>query len=68
METLSYKGRINLAIKAIKKNPKLKNQVVVKIYNINKNTLWNQRAGQPTRRDILANSYKLTNLEKNTII
>jgi hypothetical protein len=68
METLLYETRINLAIEAIKRNLKLKNRAVVKIYNINKDILWNQRAGQPARRDIPANLYKLTDLEENTII
>jgi hypothetical protein len=68
METLSYEARINLAIEAIKRNPKLKNRAAAKIYNINKDTLRNRRAGQPTRRNIPANSRKLTDLEENTIV
>jgi hypothetical protein len=64
METTSYEARMNLALKALQDTPQLSNRATAKIYNVNKDTLSNRRAGRPSRRDIPANSRKLTDLEK----
>jgi len=68
METTSYEARINLALEAIQRDPKLSNRAAAKIYALNKDTLRDRRAGRPVRRDIPANSRKLTDLEEQTII
>jgi len=59
---------MNLALEALQKNPKLKIQAVAKIYEANRETLRRRRASRPSRRDIPANSRKLTDLEESTII
>jgi len=68
MDSLLKESRLTLAIEALKNNPKLTFQYVATIYNVPPITLSAQRDGRPIRRDIPANSRKLTDLEKKTII
>ena len=64
----SKEARILLALQAVKKNQKLSIEAAASLYNVPPSTLRDRRAGRPARRDIPANSRKLTDLEENTII
>ena len=68
MATPSYEARMNLALGSLQKDPKLSIRAAAKIYKVNKDTLRYRRDGRPSRRDISANSRKLTDLEESTII
>ena len=68
MESTSYEARVILALEAIKNNEKLSVRAAAKIYNISHTTLYQRRRGRSSRRDIPANSHKLTELEERTII
>jgi len=64
----SNEVRLLLALQALQDDKNLSLRKVAKIYNVDYTTLFHQRAGQPTRRDIPANSRKLTDLEEKTIV
>jgi predicted HTH domain antitoxin len=68
MPSFSYEAKIHLAIEAIQKNENLSIRAAAKIYNVQRSTLQNRLAGQPARRDIPANSRKLTDLEEGAIV
>ena len=68
MATPSYEARVNLALGAIQMDPDLSIRAAGEIYNVIKNTLRNRRDGKPARRDVPANSRKLTDLEEKTIV
>ena len=68
IDLLLKESRLILAIEAFKNNPKLTFRYVVTIYNILPIILFARRDGRPVRRDIPANSRKLTDLEEKTII
>ena len=68
MPTTSNEAQLVLALNALQKDPNLKVTTAAKIYTVNRSTLRQRRAGRPTRRDIPANSRKLTDLEEQTII
>ena len=68
MATSSYEARINLALGALQKDPKLSIRATAKIHDVNKTTLQIQRNNISAQCDILANSRKLTDLEEKTII
>jgi hypothetical protein len=57
-----------LALKALEKDLKLSLSAVVKLYSIPYTTLYDRRAGRPIRRDTLANSCSLTDLEEQIIV
>jgi hypothetical protein len=57
-----------LALNALRNDPKLSNRAAARIYDVNKDTLRDRRDGRPARRDIPANSRKLTDLEEQTIV
>ena len=59
---------IILALKAMKNDPKLSLRAAAKIYSVDHRKLGRRKQGQPSRRDILANSRKLTTLEESVII
>ena len=59
---------MNLAVEAIRKDKRLKTATAAKLYNVRRETLRDRLAGRPARRDIPANSRKLTDLEETTII
>jgi hypothetical protein len=64
----SNEARINLALEALKNDYTLSLRAVAKIYSVSPATLMRRRNGRPTRRDIPANSRKLTDLEECTIV
>ena len=68
MESTSYESRVILALKAIENDPKLSFRAVAKLYNVQRTTLQNRRAGRLARRDTRPNSCKLTDLEEQTIV
>ena len=68
MESLNKEGQMILAVQAIQKTPELSIRAAAKIYMVDRSTLANRLRGLNARRDIIANSRKLTNLEESTII
>jgi hypothetical protein len=68
MASPSKEARLILALEALGKDPKLRLSTAAKIYSVPYNTLRDRRAGRPARRDIPANSRKLTDLEEQTIV
>ena len=64
MENPSKEARILLALQAIKNNYKLSIAAAGRHYNVPPSTLRDRRNGKPARRDTLANSRKLTDLEE----
>lgn len=68
MESLPYEARINLAIEALQKDENLSLRTAAKIYSVARDTLVRRRTGKSARRDIPANSRKLTNSEESAII
>src|SRR3954467_821014 len=64
----SKEAQLNLALEALRKDPKLRLSAAAKIYSVPYTTLYNRRVGRPSRRDIPANSRKLTDLEEHTIV
>ena len=61
-------SQIVLALRAMQNNPKLSARAAGKIYSINHEKLSRRRRGIQPRRDISANSRKLTNLEESVLI
>jgi len=57
-----------MALQALEKDKDLSLRAAAKIYNVAFKTLARRRAGTPARRDIPANSRKLTDLEEYTIV
>jgi hypothetical protein len=68
METASKECRLNIALESLKKDPKLSIRAAAKIYNVDRTTLAQRRVGRLSRRDIQANSRKLTDLEESVIV
>jgi helix-turn-helix, Psq domain len=68
MEQPSYESRLILAVTALKNDKNLSLRAAAKIYGVNPATLMRRRDGKPARRDIPANSRKLTDLEEKTIV
>ena len=68
MGTSSKEGQLLLAIAAIQKDPNLSNRAAAKIYSVPESTLRTRRQGISSRRDITANSRKLTNSEESALI
>ena len=68
MPATSKEACIILALKTLENDRDLKVATAAKIYNVDRSTLWRRRAGKPARRDILANSRNLTDLEEQTIV
>jgi hypothetical protein len=60
--------QLNLALQAIRQNPKLSTRRAAKIYKVDHRRLGERLHGIPPRRDILANSRKLTNLEETVLV
>ena len=59
---------LTLAIQAIQRDPTLRLRAVAKIYSIDHCKLGRRLRGMQSRRDIVANSRKLTNLEESVLI
>jgi len=68
MDNIPKEARILMALEAIKKSEKLSVLAAAKIYDVSETTLRSRRNGRLTRRDIPANSRKLTDLEEKTIV
>ena len=68
MDSTLYEARILLAIKAIQNNSSLSTRAAAQLYNIQRTTLCDRLAGRPSRCDIPPNSYKLTDLEEQSIV
>jgi hypothetical protein len=68
MDSISYEARLNLALGALRNDQNLSVRAAAKIYKVSHTTLTQRRAGRPARRDTLANSRKLTELEEETIV
>jgi hypothetical protein len=68
MSATSKEAKITLALKALQNNRNLSLRAATKIYNVSRTTLAQQCDGRPIRRDSLANSRKLIDLEEETIV
>src|SRR6478609_10333750 len=68
MSQPSNEARVLLALQALQKDPKLSVRRAAKIYEVNRNTLSNQKNGRQSRRDTMANSRKLSKLEEETVL
>jgi len=68
MESLPKESRIILALEALKKDPKLSVRKAAAIYDIPRSSLGDRRAGIQPRRELPANSRKLTDLEEKVIL
>ena len=68
MDSHCNESRIILALEALKKDPKLTERRVAKIYNVSRTSLHRRRDGIAARRDSTINSKKLTDLEELAIV
>ena len=68
MSSDSYEARVNLALQAIQNDNSLSLRAAAKIYRVSRTTLTGRRNGLAARRDISANSRKLTDLEEEAIV
>jgi len=68
MSSTSKEARVILALEALQNDKKLSLRAVARLYNVPVTTLYNRRNGRPARRDLLANSRKLTDLEEKAIV
>ncbi|KFZ24719.1 hypothetical protein V502_00815 [Pseudogymnoascus sp. VKM F-4520 (FW-2644)] len=68
MESSSIESRTILALEALKNDPKLSVRTAAKIYIVPEATLRYRRVGRQSRRDMPANSRKLTDLEESVIL
>ena len=68
MASLSNEARIILALQALKNDHNLSLRAAAKIYSVSPATLMRRRDGKPARRDLPANSRKLTDLEEEAIV
>jgi hypothetical protein len=59
---------LNLAIQALKRDPKLKVYTASKIYKVDHRKLSRRLSGMPPRRAILTNSRKMTDLEEIILV
>jgi hypothetical protein len=62
------KSQIVLALQAIQNNPKLSARAAGKIYSVDHQKLSRRRHGMQPRRDISANSRKMTDLEESVLV
>ena len=68
MESLPKESRIILALEAIRNDPKLSVRKAATIYDISRSSLRDRRAGKQSRREMTANSRKLTDLEEKVLL
>ena len=68
MPQKSDESQIILALQAMKKDPKLSARAAGRIYSVDHVKLSRRKRGIQPRRDILANSRKLTNLEESVLV
>ena len=68
MSPPSKEARVILALQALQNDTKLSLRAAAKLYNVPVSTLGHRRTGRAVRRDLPANSRKLTDLEEETIV
>jgi hypothetical protein len=68
MSQPSNEARINLALQALQNDPKLTVRRAATIFDVNRSTLGRRQRGNQSRRDIMPNSQKLSNLEENVLL
>ncbi|RKK48720.1 hypothetical protein BFJ67_g7192, partial [Fusarium oxysporum f. sp. cepae] len=68
MRKKSDESKLILALQALKNDPELSIRAAAATYTVDFSTLARRRRGQSSRRDIIPNSRKLTDLEESTII
>jgi len=68
MQHESRERQMNLAIRAIRQDPKISIRAAAWDYNVDWSTLAQRKRGRRSRRDISANSRKLNELEENSIV
>ena len=68
MGSPSKEARVLLALAALQNNKKLSVLAAAKLYNVPETTLRRRRAGGHVRRDLPANSRKLTDSEEKAIV
>ena len=68
MGSPSKEARLLLALEAIQNNTKLSIRAAAKLYNIPEATLRHRRAGRTARRDLPANSRRLTDSEEKAVV
>jgi hypothetical protein len=68
MPEANQEGKILLALQALQNDPKLSAQGAAKIYEVNPRTLQRRRRGIRSRRDIIPNSRKLSDLEEKVLL
>ncbi len=61
-------AQVLLALQALQSDPKLSARAAGKIYDVDHKKLSRRRRGMQSRRDIAANSRKLTDLEESVIV
>ena len=68
MATTSNECHLNLALQAMKHDPKLSARAAAELYRVSHATLSRRVKGNLSRRDSTPKSRKLTNLEEETIV
>src|SRR5690349_17816697 len=68
MSSALKEARVILALKAFQDDKELSLRAAAKLYNVPVSTLGYRRAGRALRRDLPANSRKLTDLEEKAIV
>jgi len=68
MSSASKEARVILALKALQDDEELSLRAAAKLYNVLVSTLGYRRTGRALRRDLPANSRKLTDLEEKAIV
>ena len=68
MPPTSKEARVILALEAIRNDRKLSLRTAAKLYNVPESTIRHRRNGMPARRDIPANSRRLTDSEEKAIV
>ena len=68
MPPILKEAKIILALEAIQNNNKLSLRAAAKLYEIPFSTVRDRHAGRPARRDLPANSRRLTDSEEKAII
>ena len=68
MSSASKEARVILGLQALRNDTKLSLRATAKLYNVPVSTLGYRRTSRAVRRDLPANSRKLTDLEEKTIV
>lgn len=68
MPTICKENQLNLALRSLSKDPSLSLRRAAEIYSVSRSTLSTRRHGTCARRDTIAKSRKLTDLEESTIV